>query len=131
LNYLRAPTHILAVRTPEVKLVTYSHWATGTTRPIPATMKLEFYDYATSTGRAETRSHPDDPRVKPLVNKLFNQYVPTQMEAPLPGSLKKAVVRGRASYLLFQAAFKFATVKQLVLDHDQPLRTVLGYGDNF
>jgi arylsulfatase A-like enzyme len=131
LNYLRAPTHILAVRTPEVKLVTYSHWARGTTRPIPATMKLEFYDYATSTGRAETRSHPDDPRVKPLVNKLFNQYVPTQMEAPLPASLKPAVVKGRVSYLAFQEAFRLITIKQLVLDRDQKLRTVLGYGDNF
>ena len=54
MNYLRAPTHVLAVRTPEVKLVTYSHWARGTTTPIRTMMKLEFYDYATSDGRAET-----------------------------------------------------------------------------
>jgi hypothetical protein len=129
-NYLNAPTHVLAVRTPEVKLVTNSHWAKGTTRPIPATMKFEFYDYSTATGRAETRSHPHDPRVKPLAHKLFNQYVPTQMEAPLPASLKKSVVRGRASYILFEAVFRAATIKR-VLAADKPLTTRLGFGGNF
>ena len=46
-NYLHAPTHLLAVRTREAKLVTYTHWFPGTTRPIPRSMQLEFYDYAT------------------------------------------------------------------------------------
>jgi hypothetical protein len=31
-NYLRAPTHVLAVRTRDVKLGTYSHWARGRRR---------------------------------------------------------------------------------------------------
>ncbi len=131
LNYLHAPTHVLAVRTREVKLVTYSHWARGTTRPIRATMKLEFYDYATEKGRAETQSNPDDPRVKSLLNKLLNEYVPTQMRAPLPNSLKRAVARARASYLAFQAAIDADTLEQLALEPDQKLRTVLGYGGNF
>jgi uncharacterized sulfatase len=131
LNYLHAPIHVLAVRTQSAKLVTYSHWVPGTTRPIPTTMKLEFYDYATANGRAELHSNPHDPRVKPLVNKLFNQYVPTQMEAPLPGSLKRAVARGRASYIAFEAALKLATVQSLVTGANPKLRTVLGYGGNF
>jgi uncharacterized sulfatase len=131
MNYLRAPTHVLAVRTQDVKLVTYSHWARGTTTPIDATMKLEFYDYSTPDGRAETRSNPNDPRVKPLVNKLFNQYSPTQMEAPLPGSLKATARKGRASYLIFQAVINAYSFKQLALDPDQKLRTVLGYGAAF
>jgi uncharacterized sulfatase len=130
-NYLRAPTHILAVRTREAKLVTYSHWARGTTRPIPGTMKLEFYDYATATGRAETLSDPDDPRVKPLLNKLFNNYVPTQMEAPLPPPLKRTVLRARASYLVLQAAFEAYTIKELLLNPDATVRSILGYGNNF
>lgn len=131
MNYLHAPTHVLAVRTREVKLVTYSHWATGTTTPIRATMKLEFYDYATSDGRAETNSTPDDPRVKPLLGKLLNEYSPTQMEAPLPGSLKATVKRARASYLVFQALTNAYTFKQLVGGPEQKLRTVLGYGAAF
>jgi hypothetical protein len=117
-NYLHAPTHVLAVRTREVKLVTYSHWTRGTIRPVPAAMKLEFYDYATSTGRAETRSHPDDPRVKPLLSKLFSHYAPTQMQAPLPDSLKPTVRRAKTSYLAFQSAINALTLKQLALDPD-------------
>ncbi len=129
MNYLRAPTHVLAVRTREAKLVTYSHWVKGTTRPIHATMKLEFYDYATSAGRAETHSNPNDPRVKPLLNKLFNQYSHRQMEAPLPGSLRATVRRARASYLVFGALTNAYTYSQLV--PGQKLKTVLGYSLNF
>jgi len=129
MNYLRAPTHVLAVRTPEVKLVTYSHWARGTTTPIRATMKLEFYDYATAPGRAETHSDPNDPRVGPLVIKLFNQYVPTQMEAPLPGTLKATVKRARASYLVFQALTNAYSLSQLI--QGQQLKTTLGFSGNF
>jgi hypothetical protein len=129
MNYLRAPTHVLAVRTPEVKLVTYSHWMRGTTRPIRATMKLEFYDYATATGRAETLSTPSDARVKPLLNKLLNQYSATQMEAPLPGSLKATVKRARASYLVFNALTNAYGYESLI--PQQKLRTVLGYSGNF
>ena len=101
LNYLHAPTHVLAVRTHEAKLVTYTHWVPGTTRSIPGSMEPEFYDYATSDGRAETKSHPDDPRAKALAQKLFNQYVPQQMEAPLPPPLKKTVAKARASYIAY------------------------------
>jgi arylsulfatase A-like enzyme len=129
MNYLRAPTHVLAVRTPEVKLVTYSHWMRGTTRPIRATMKLEFYDYATAAGRTETLSTPRDARVKPLLNKLLNQYSTTQMEAPLPGSLKATVKRARASYLVFNALTNAYAYQSLI--PEQKLRTVLGYSGNF
>ena len=66
-------------------------------------MQLEFYDYATSEGRAETRSHPHDPRATALAHKLFNQYVPQQMEAPLPPPLKKTVAKARASYITYVA----------------------------
>ena len=83
-NYLHAPTHVLAVRTQAAKLVTYTHWYPGTTRPIPASLRLEYYDYGTPEGRAETQSQPDDPRAKAMAHKLFTQYVPQQMEAPLP-----------------------------------------------
>ena len=121
LNYLHAPTHVLAVRTHEAKLVTYTHWLPGTTRPIPGSMELEFYDYATSDGRAETKSHPDDPRAKALAQKLFNQYVPQQMEAPLPPPLKKTVAKARASYIAYVAK---SNVSPLI----QALEDLLGYG---
>jgi uncharacterized sulfatase len=127
LNYLNAPTHVLAVRTHEAKLVTYTHWARNTTTPVRAGMQLEFYDYATSAGRAETRSHPDDPRVRPLLNKLFNQYVPTQMQAPLPVALRPASARARAAYIAFEKVSNAHAIDKL-LGGKGALRTELGYG---
>ncbi|MBV9799395.1 MAG: sulfatase-like hydrolase/transferase [Solirubrobacterales bacterium] len=126
MNYAHAPTHVLAVRTHEAKLVTYSHWAPGTTRVIPRSVQLEFYDYATAAGRAETRSHPHDPRAKTLANKLFRQYVPQQMEAPLPSSLRSTVAKARASYIAFNALTDAYSYKEL--GPQQKLGTVLGYG---
>ncbi len=126
INYAHAPTHVLAVRTHEAKLVTYSHWAPGTTRVIPRSIKLEFYDYTTAAGRAETRSHPHAPRAKALAHKLFHQYVPQQMEAPLPPSLRPTVAKARASYVAFNALMNAYSYKEL--GPQRKLATVLGYG---
>jgi arylsulfatase A-like enzyme len=126
INYAHAPTHVLAVRTHEAKLVTYSHWAPGTTRVIPKSIKLEFYDYTTAAGRSETRSHPHDPRATALARKLFRQYVPHQMEARLPSSLTSTVVKARASYVAFSALTNAYTYQKL--GPEGKLGTVLGYG---
>lgn len=123
LNYEHAPTHILAVRTREAKLVTYTKWFPGTTRRIPESLQLEFYDYATAHGRAETRSHPDDPRAKAMAHKLFTQYVPRQMEAPLPPPLKRTVAKARASYVAFVAKTNGGSIKGAL--------QALGYGGPF
>jgi arylsulfatase A-like enzyme len=125
-NYLRAPTHVLAVRSLREKLVTYTHWFPGTTRPIPSSLQLEFYDYATAEGRDETRSHPRDPRARALAQKLFSQYVPQQTEAPLPPPLKRTVARARASYIRFEAQFNVLNLIKLI--QDGKLGTLLGYG---
>jgi hypothetical protein len=84
-------------------------------------MELEFYDYATSEGRAETKSRPDDPRAKALAQKLFNQYVPQKMEAPLPPPLKRTVARARASYIAYVAKSNLSPLIQALED-------LLGYG---
>jgi arylsulfatase A-like enzyme len=126
-NYLHAPTHVLAVRTREAKLVTYTHWFPGTTRPIPRSLQLEFYDYATPEGRAETLSHPHDPRATAMAHKLFTQYVPQQMEAPLPPPLKRTVAKARASYIAFEAQFNVLNLAKLL--QDGLLGKLLGYGN--
>jgi uncharacterized sulfatase len=126
MNYLHAPTHILGVRTASAKLGTYSHWLPGTTRPDLATMELEFYDYATPEGRAETLSTPDDPRAKTLLNTLLQQYVPREMEAPLPLSLQAPQKRAQASYVAYVALANAYSAKQHVM-----ISTVLGYGHVF
>ena len=129
LNYDHVPTHILAVRTPLLKLVTYTHWAPGTARPIRASLRTEFYDYRFASGRAETRSRPDDPAIPVLLRKLFGQWVPQQMQAPLPPRLRPAVAKARRSYLAFRTLTDAYSYKQLI--DDQKLRTVLGYGQHF
>ncbi|MGN6168982.1 MAG: sulfatase-like hydrolase/transferase, partial [Solirubrobacteraceae bacterium] len=126
-NYLHAPKHVLAVRTRNEKLVTYSHWFPGTTRPRPGSVQLEFYDYATAEGRAETRSHPHDPRAKALARKLFTQYVPQQMEAPLPPPLKRTVAKARASYIAYEAKFNVLNLVNLL--EEGLLGKLLGYGN--
>lgn len=126
MNYAHAPTHVLAVRTREAKLVTYSHWAPLSTRVIPQSIKLEYYDYTTAAGRAETRSYPHDPRAKALASRLFAQYVPRQMEAPLPSSLRSTVAKARTSYIAFNALTNAYSYKEL--GPQGKLSTVLGYG---
>ena len=61
-----------------------------------------------------------------MARKLFNQYVPQQMEAPLPVSLKKTVAKARASYVAFEA--KFNVLNTVKLLQDGQLGTLLGYG---
>jgi uncharacterized sulfatase len=129
LNYLRAPLHLLGVQTREVKLCTYSHWHRGSTVPAARGMEVEFYDYSTPGGRAETHSTPHDPRAKALLRKLFGEYVPRAMAAPLPTpSLRRASRRARAGYLAFAALANAYSVKQLI--DGQKLRDVLDYGHN-
>ena len=97
--------------------------------PGPGDDELEFYDYATAAGRAETESTPDYPRVKPLLTKLLDEYAPTQMEAPLPGSLRATSRRAQASYMVFSAVTNAYTYSQLI--GQGKLKTVLGYGEAF
>jgi uncharacterized sulfatase len=126
MNYLRAPIHVLGVRTADAKLGTYSHWVPGTTQPILATMELEFYDYATPEGRAETLSTPDDPRAKALLQALLQRYVPLQMEAPLPPSLRPAQERAKLAYLGFEALANLYSVTQLI--DERKISTLFGFG---
>jgi arylsulfatase A-like enzyme len=126
MNYLHAPTHALGVRTAKAKLGTYSHWHPDTTRPVMSSMELEFYDYSTPEGRAETHSTPDDPRARTMLKALFSQYVPRQEEAPLPSFLRLPQAKARASYLAFDALVNAYSYSQLI--KDGLATSVLGYG---
>jgi hypothetical protein len=61
--------------------------------------------------------------------KIGNQYVPQQMEAPLPVPFKSTVSKARASYIQFNAQTNAYFIQQLI--QDRKLTTVLGYGGNF
>jgi hypothetical protein len=64
-----------------------------------------------------------------MAAKLFNQYVPRQMEAPLPLRLRSTVRKAHASYVIFRALTNSYSYSQLV--PQQKLATVLGYSENF
>ena len=127
INYLHAPYHILGVQTREAKLFIYRHWARRSVRPVARGMEVEFYDYATTAGRAELRSTPEDPRAKALLRKLLGEYVPQEMQAPLPTpTLRRASRRGQKAYLALIALLNAYGLRQLIEGHK--LRDVLGWG---
>ena len=92
-------------------------------------MQIDFYDYSSEGGRAETESRPRDPRAQMLLDRLLNQYVPRQMAATLPAPLQRASVRAREEYRAFTAAFNLYSLKQLV--DDNKLIELLGPGGRF
>ena len=129
-NYDHVPTHILAVRTPLLKLVTYSRWAPGTARPIRASLRTEFYDYRFASGRAETRSRPDDPAIPVLLRKLFRRVGAAADGGAAAAAAASGGLRRRAGATSRSGPSADAySYKQLV--DDQKLRTVLGYGQHF
>ncbi len=62
-NYNHSPLHLVGLRTSDAKLGTYSHWTSPEAAIDRATLELEFYDYATGSGRAELENSPHDPQV--------------------------------------------------------------------
>ena len=48
-----APLHVVALRTPDAKLATYSNWSGEQIEPLQAGQERELYDYATHRGRLE------------------------------------------------------------------------------
>ena len=74
-NFLDAANHIVGIRTKDGKLGVYANWQNGTTNIVfDNTLELEFYDYSTPGGVAETDNRPNDPHEsryqrKPLRNR--------------------------------------------------------------
>ncbi|HZE05854.1 MAG TPA: hypothetical protein VE127_11550, partial [Solirubrobacteraceae bacterium] len=127
LNWLHAPVHILGVQTHEAKLVTYSHWAPRTTRHVKRGMEIEFYNYATSAGRAELHSTPEDPHATALLRRLFGEYVPQEMQAALPTpALRSAARHAQKDYLAWVRKINLYSLTQLIQQHK--LRDLLGWG---
>jgi uncharacterized sulfatase len=109
LNFNNSPRYILSLRTEEAKLGVYADWLSGTATIDPSTVELEFYDYSTERGQLELDSYPDDPRALEMYNQLVTQYLPQQMEAPLPGAYGVASVLARDQFLLYVAALDALT----------------------
>ncbi|WP_039889847.1 sulfatase-like hydrolase/transferase [Mycobacterium xenopi] len=92
-----APSHILAVRTRDAKLATYSYWKPGgmdvdTSRPI----EREFYDYSTRLGAQEVDNQAGRNPKEAGLQELLDHKVLAEVRAPLPAFLDDAQQQGLA-----------------------------------
>ncbi|MGX2042120.1 sulfatase-like hydrolase/transferase [Methylocaldum sp. MU1018] len=101
-NFNDSPPHVLGLITKNAKLGVYSRWQPQTTTIDQSSIELEFYDYATAGGRAETENTPDDPRVQKMLNRLLTDIIPNELQAPLPSPYGRAQTRARLKYLVYE-----------------------------
>jgi len=95
-----APLHVVAMRTPEGKYVTYSNWPASTIKPLARGQEHELYDYATASGRLELHNGVGS---SPLEESLRGQYETAfreELRERLPQRLQPAHARGFADYFL-------------------------------
>ena len=93
-----APSHIVAVRTRDAKLATYSYWKPGgmdadTTRPT----EREFYDYSTPSGRQEIDNQAGRNPEEATLQALIDHQVMAEVRAPLPPRMSTAQEQGLAN----------------------------------
>jgi uncharacterized sulfatase len=122
LNFSASPTHIMALLKAQTKLVTYNYWEPTSTTPVEPGREVEFYDYSTAGGRAETDNRPDDPRVAEQIAQLYNELLPGEIRKPLPPSL---VAVGEQQE---QAWIDYADLVETLSDEDALASTHLSVG---
>jgi hypothetical protein len=67
----------------------YANWVPGTTDiAFDSTIEIEYYDYSTPGGRAETHNRKNDPRAAVLYRALLQDILPKDLRAPLPASFQ-------------------------------------------
>jgi uncharacterized sulfatase len=124
-NFNRSAAHILVLRTSEAKLVVYSKWARGSSRMLDRGMELEFYDYSTAKGRQELDNKPHDSRAAVMLDQLRHDFLPRQMQQPLPGTLQTASSNAEADYVAYIAYLDAIPVRNF---DGGKLATLVGYG---
>jgi uncharacterized sulfatase len=115
-NFNNSPGHIIGVRTPDAKLGVYANWVQGTTQIANnGTVELEYYDYSTPGGLAETDNRTDLPGASSLYNALLQDILPNELRAPLPSTYVPAQTIAKNLYLAYVQLITFLTYAQLVL----------------
>ena len=95
-----APSHVVAVVTPQAKLATYSHWIPGTTDVDRSQgQEFELYDYSSEQGRLEIDNVAGRSPLRAELQELMdNTVIPTEVQAPLPEWLHGARDEGFADF---------------------------------
>ncbi|HEY4426879.1 MAG TPA: sulfatase-like hydrolase/transferase [Solirubrobacteraceae bacterium] len=93
-----APLHVVALRTPEAKYATYSHWPDQSIEPLSAGEETELYDYSTHDGRLELHSGAGQSALEPGLREAHRRAFREELRAPLPQRLLAARESGFADY---------------------------------
>lgn len=107
LNFNHSPGHILGIQVQAGKLVTYANWNPVTGEVLKSNLETELYDYDSLEGREEMRNLSvtpgSDALLQPVLNLLFDQILPDELRAPLPGALQTVQALAKDQYLMLQA----------------------------
>ena len=107
LNFNHSPGHILGIQVQAGKLVTYANWNPVTGEVLKSNLETELYDYDSLEGREEMRNLSvtpgSDALLQPVLNLLFDQILPDELRAPLPGALQAVQALAKDQYLMLQA----------------------------
>ncbi len=117
-NFNQAPAHIVGMLTAQGKLGLYAKWRQGTTRIDRAGIEMEFYDYTTAGGRAETDNTPDHPEALRLRESLLDDVIPNELHAPLNPRLRGPQHYSERAYLRYEALLNFLANRELSFGAD-------------
>ncbi len=130
-DFNRASTHVLGLRKEETKLGVYDKWLPLTSRMIPQSVELEYYDYSTEGGRLELDNlakNGNDPRAKAEYELLVREIIPNELQEPLPPPLRTEQEKSKIAHLLYR---EYIAHKSLIDWLKGDLTKVLGYGAEF
>jgi hypothetical protein len=128
-----SPTHVLGLRTEDTKLGVYAKWLPLTSRIIPASVQLEFYDYSTTEGQLELLNlcgpnAPCDSRALAGYDNLINNIIPNELQQRLPPPLTLPQELSKIAHILYRDSIAH---EALINWLKGALTTVLGYGAEF
>lgn len=128
-NRAPGPTHVLGLRSESTKLGAYQKWVPPTSHILPASVQLEYYDYATSLGQLEIENiAKHDPRAEDAYQVLINEIVPNELQAILPAPLTREQQKSKIAHLLYR---EFIALQPSGTWKKGGLRSILGFGGNF
>jgi arylsulfatase A-like enzyme len=93
-----APLHVVAMRTPQAKFATYSHWPAEGIAPQSQAEEVELYDYSTHGGRLELENTAGHSPLEASMRRQYHSAFSEELRGPLPHRLSAAHGRGFADY---------------------------------
>ncbi len=101
-----APLHVVALRTPSAKYVTYSNWPLEGIEPLAGGQERELYDYTTHSGRLELHNGAGHSPLESSLHATLQRAYVQELRRPLPQHLQAA--HGRGFYDYFTIATRVA-----------------------